>query len=61
MTRVITLKCPYCEANVKHKLEGGTHLVWCLIDEGGCDRRFVVEVNYKVETKTLKIEGEEKL
>jgi len=51
----IWIKCPYCKTGSMYKLDvtEKDHVVYCDIDEGGCDCRFYVELNYQVDVETI--------
>jgi len=62
----IWIKCPYCKTGSMYKLDvtEKDHVVYCdrdmiatglsgVIDEGGCDCRFYVELNYQVDVETI--------
>lgn len=52
--------CPYCGFGNSFALPGGMHIVGCDCDEGGCDRRFVLDVPNvaPVQVRLLEIEGQ---
>jgi len=57
----LNLECPYCRKTICYlfpcKLYGPTSLVLiCDIEEGGCDKEFVVRLQHKYITSTHKIE-----
>lgn len=62
LTFMVEVKCPYCDFENKRRVdfkESSIMEVWyCDSEEGGCDRRFVVDVFLAQEIKAKKIEGE---
>lgn len=59
----IYAECPYCGFENKIKIEPEFYypkqVVTCDIDEGGCEKDFVVDIEISIFTESLKIEGEE--
>lgn len=58
----IEVRCPYCGfINTVFVEKDYCHpkVVTCDIDEGGCERDFVLKVKKEISTETFKIEGEE--
>lgn len=59
------VKCPYCGFENKVYVGEDFYLpkkiITCDIDEGGCDKDFVIDVIKKIEIKTYKIEGQDDL
>jgi hypothetical protein len=55
--------CPYCKHVNRFKIGTEAYqppeVVTCDVDEGGCDKDFVIKVYVDVDIKTLKIEAEE--
>lgn len=61
MKRTITVKCPYCGARMNVAVTNDYRqkkVVTCDMENGGCDKDFVVSVTVSISTKSLKIEGE---
>jgi hypothetical protein len=61
MNRTIRdIACPYCSQTFDRTLDVDKvrHLILCPIEEGGCDRYFVLRISCKVEMNTQKIVGE---
>ena len=59
----VDVHCPYCDFKNRFSVHGFYPLprvVVCDIDDGGCDRRFVLESKVVVSAAALKIEGEVK-
>ncbi len=56
---IVKVKCPYCGFVNKVSVENYWHprVVTCDIDEGGCERDFVLKVKKEISTETFKIEG----
>jgi hypothetical protein len=52
--RLVYVKCPYCglENRALTGIYGGKELVVCDIEDGGCDRPFVVETTVVINIKT---------
>lgn len=62
MNRTIEVRCPYCGAKSKvsvNSFYNTCEVVICDVMAGGCDRRFVADVQVRITAKVLKIEGEE--
>ena len=58
----VKIECPYCNFESSYKInenDYGKQLIICDMEEGGCDRTFVIEARVRVEVETFKIEGEE--
>ena len=57
----IEVKCPYCgtlnKVSVASEHYWHPRVVTCDIDEGGCERDFVLKVKKEISTETFKIEG----
>lgn len=55
------VKCPYCEFDNKLGTDrrGGYSFVTCDLEEGGCDKTFVVDITITRTATAKKIEGEE--
>lgn len=55
------VRCPYCgfinEVTINQVWD--KQIVTCDVDEGGCDREFVIKAYVKADVETFKIEGEE--
>lgn len=62
MITTVLVKCPYCgleqRVNISFENYKSSHaeLLFCDIDEGGCDKRFVVISDLEIKTKGAKIE-----
>ncbi|MBM9615258.1 hypothetical protein JWJ90_13310 [Desulfobulbus rhabdoformis] len=60
----VNITCPYCEfINTRHvdlKNMPSIHgeICYCDCEDGGCDRRFVVDYKVKIETEVRSIDGE---
>lgn len=62
LARTISVFCPYCGKlnTIKHdSVYSDLLIATCDYFEGGCDRKFVVEVNVHLSVKAKKIQGEE--
>lgn len=62
MNRNVKVTCPYCGQEVTVQVTEDFHqktVVTCDVEDGGCDRDFVVDVWVSIDAKALKIEGEE--
>jgi hypothetical protein len=57
------VKCPYCGKEVAISVEDGQYfqkqIATCYIDDGGCDKDFVVDTYISISAKCKKIEGED--
>lgn len=55
--------CPYCclvsREYVQDPCYTQTFVASCNVEDGGCDRQYVVQAVFQAEVKTLKIEGED--
>lgn len=63
MNRSVTVLCPYCGHKVRVDIEDDIHqktVATCDMEDGGCDRDFVVDAWVSIDAKALKIEGEDK-
>ena len=64
MHRMVHIECPYCGTinRILHKFEvfmdahGKAQLVRCEIEEGGCEKKFVVETTVVIESTVYKLE-----
>lgn len=58
-----TVKCPYCgsinKVQYDHNYPRNTEVVYCDVEGGGCDKRFLVDYEVVLNTNSVKIEGEE--
>ena len=56
-------KCPYCEKLNSVLVEDGRYfqrqITTCDLEEGGCDKDFVVDTVVSISVECKKIEGEE--
>ena len=62
MNRTVTVLCPYCGMKNTVRIQEDFRqksIATCDMVEGGCDKDFVVDAFVSIETKVLKIEGEE--
>jgi hypothetical protein len=51
--------CPYCSFIFSTRVvAGNTEILICPVDEGGCDRKFVIDYKVKIEVEIFKIEEE---
>lgn len=61
--KLISVKCPYCgviqQCIIELELVKPIELLLCEINDGGCDKHFVVETHIEVTTKARRIEGED--
>lgn len=60
--RKIDVACPYCGKKnpvVVENYYGQMTPVLCDVDEGGCDCWFMARLSVNIESKGLKIEGED--
>lgn len=57
------IKCPYCGKENSVLVEDGRYfqkqITTCDLEEGGCDKDFVVETHISINAECKKIEGEE--
>lgn len=52
------LECPYCGKKILYSiLDEGKQVITCDLDEGGCDKDYVVNAQIVVKTKIYGIEG----
>lgn len=58
----IIVKCPYCGVKNKTKIELDglfeKKIITCDLDDGGCDKDFVVKTKISINAECKKIEGE---
>lgn len=58
---MIHFTCPYCQIKGRYDRMASTvsttsEVMWCPLEDGGCDRRFVLDFSLNVQVKTHKIE-----
>jgi hypothetical protein len=59
----VEVRCPYCGTvnmvDIEFPGYSQPRVITCDIEQGGCDKYFVVQPHVNVEVKTYKIEGME--
>lgn len=52
--------CPYCYTTTRVGVEGDAHhVILCCVDEGGCDKYFVIKVQVSVDVTVYRMEEQE--
>ena len=54
--KLFRIRCPYCGFEWWVKFGDGSRIVTCPSDEGGCNRKFAIEVNHKPIVTIFKLE-----
>jgi phage FluMu protein Com len=55
MQKLINIRCPYCNIVNRFSLSEGDHLIWCELEDNGCNELFAVVIKFRPECKVFKL------
>ena len=52
---IVMAKCPYCEVKQEYIARQGFNVLLCYPEEGGCDRYFVIDMQFVAKITTFEM------